>query len=363
MGRAGKVRRTPFAGLALPLVLLVVLAGGGAFFLLGKSVTLVVDEQPRAVDTFSGTVGELLTEQGVSIDEHDEVRPGLGASLADGMQVEVLLAKQITLSLNGTQRTVYVTGETVDDVLQQINLRAGRSAHVSPSRGASVEEGDLIVYRQAVNVRLAVDGETREVITNELKVGALLDNLGVTVDESDEITPPRSTRLAPKMLIRVVRVEVSRVVEEQELPFATEVQKSNEYLQGVRKVIRPGVPGLVQRTFEVRLEDGREVARTLLDTRRLRAPVTQVVVEGTRPPRSQSGIASWYHRVGMVAAHPSLPMGTEVRVTNVTNGSSVTVVINDRGPYVSGRIIDLSDDAFARLAPLGVGTINVRITW
>ena len=331
--------------------------------LLGKTVTLVVDEQPRAVDTFAGTVGALLAEEGVSIEEHDEVSPGLTASLADGMQVEVLLAKQITLSLNGTQRTVYVTGETVDDVLEQINLRGGRSAHVSPSRGASVEEGDTIVYREAVNVRVAVDGETREVITNELKVGDLLGNLGISYDKSDEITPAPSTPLAAKMLIRVVRVEIGRVVEEEELAFSTEVRQSNEYLQGVRKVLRPGVPGVVQREYEVRLEDGREVERTLVDTRRVRAPVPQIVVEGTRPPRSQSGIASWYHRVGMVAAHPSLPFGTEVQVTNVANGSSVTVVINDRGPYVDGRIIDLSDDAFARLAPLGAGTINVRITW
>lgn len=357
------MRRSRLAGLALPLVLLVVVGTAGAFFLLGKNVILVVDRAPRHVDTFAGTVGDLLLEQGLTIGEHDEVTPDPSASLDDGMQIEVLLAKQITLSLNGTQRTVYVTGETVDDVLEQINLRAGRSAHISPSRGATVEEGDTIVYRQAVNVRVAADGETRQVITNELTVGALLDNLGIAVDGSDEITPAPKTPLSPGLLIRVVRVEISRVVEEQELPFSTEVEQSNEYMQGVRKVIRPGVPGLVQRTFEVRLENGKEVARTLVDTRRVRAPVTQQVVEGTRPPRSQSGIASWYHRVGMVAAHPSLPFGTEVHVTNVANGRSVTVVINDRGPYVDGRIIDLSDDAFARLAPLGTGTINVRITW
>ena len=357
------MRRSRFAGLALPLVLLVVLGAGGAFFLLGKNVTLVVDERPRAVDIFAGTVGDLLMEQGVPIDEHDQVSPDLTASLADGMQVEVLLAKQITLSLNGTQRSVYVTGETVDDVLEQINLRAGRSAHVSPSRGASVEDGDTIVYRQAVNVRVAADGEIRQVITNELTVGGLLDNLGIAVDGSDEVTPSPKTPLSPGLLIRVVRVEISRVVEGQELPFSTDVEQSNEYMQGVRKVIRAGVPGLVQRTFEVRLENGQEVARTLVETRRVRPPVIQLVVEGTRPPRSESGIASWYHRVGMVAAHPSLPFGTEVHVTNVANGKTVTVVINDRGPYVDGRIIDLSDDAFARLAPLGTGTINVRITW
>lgn len=357
------MRRTRFPGLAIPLVLSVALASGGAFLLLGKDVTLVVDDQRRAIDTFAGSVEDLLVQEGVSIGEHDEVHPDLSAALSDGMQVEVLLAKQITLSLNGTQRTVYVTGETVDDVLEQINLRAGRAAEITPSRGATVEDGDMIVYRAAVHVRLAADGETRQIITNELDVGGLLGSLGITLDEDDEITPSLKTALSPGLLVGVVRVQVNTVVEEQQVPFTTEVQKSNDYLQGVRKVIRAGVPGVMRKTFEVRRENGREVSRKLLDQEQVRAPVRQIVVEGTRPPSSDTGIASWYHRTGMVAAHPSLPFGTEVRVTNLSNGKSVTVVINDRGPYVDGRIIDLSDDAFAQLASLGTGTINVRITW
>jgi rare lipoprotein A len=64
-----------------------------------------------------------------------------------------------------------------------------------------------------------------------------------------------------------------------------------------------------------------------------------------------------------VAAHQTLPFGTRVNVVNLANGNRVTVVINDRGPYIDGRIIDLSDDAFAQLAPLGAGTISVRISW
>ncbi len=77
----------------------------------------------------------------------------------------------------------------------------------------------------------------------------------------------------------------------------------------------------------------------------------------------ETGTASWYRRSGLTAAHPSLPLGTEVDVTNVETGRSVTVVINDRGPYVPGRIIDLSDDAFSRIASLADGTCRVRLAW
>ena len=62
------------------------------------------------------------------------------------------------------------------------------------------------------------------------------------------------------------------------------------------------------------------------------------------------------------AAHKRLPFGTKVKVTNVANGKSVVVRINDRGPFVSGRIIDLSKSAFKRIADTKHGVIDVDIT-
>jgi rare lipoprotein A len=63
----------------------------------------------------------------------------------------------------------------------------------------------------------------------------------------------------------------------------------------------------------------------------------------------------------MTAAHKSLPFGTEVRVTNLRNGRSVDVTINDRGPFVKGRIIDLTLAAFARIEDLRMGLADVEI--
>ncbi|MFI6578582.1 septal ring lytic transglycosylase RlpA family protein [Nocardiopsis sp. NPDC050513] len=61
----------------------------------------------------------------------------------------------------------------------------------------------------------------------------------------------------------------------------------------------------------------------------------------------------------MTAAHKELPFGTMVRVTNTANGSSVTVRINDRGPYVSGRCLDLSTAAFEQISSTSAGVANV----
>jgi rare lipoprotein A len=87
---------------------------------------------------------------------------------------------------------------------------------------------------------------------------------------------------------------------------------------------------------------------------------------------AQSGIASVYtegptatgERVvpsGMTAAHRTLPFGTMVRVTNTNNGRSVVVRINDRGPFVKGRIIDLTPGAAHAIGIAGLGAVTVDI--
>ena len=63
----------------------------------------------------------------------------------------------------------------------------------------------------------------------------------------------------------------------------------------------------------------------------------------------------------LTAAHRSYPLGTRVRVTNLDNGRTVVVRINDRGPYKAGRIIDLSARAARELDLLADGTAKVRV--
>lgn len=83
------------------------------------------------------------------------------------------------------------------------------------------------------------------------------------------------------------------------------------------------------------------------------------VGDGYHGQRTASG--ERFNAYGLTAAHPWLPLGSKVRVTNRSNGRSVTVRINDRGPYYGGRIIDLSHGAFAAIASPGQGVASVCI--
>lgn len=69
-----------------------------------------------------------------------------------------------------------------------------------------------------------------------------------------------------------------------------------------------------------------------------------------------------FNQSAKTAAHKTLPFGTRVNVTNTDNGKSVTVRVNDRGPFVRGRVIDLSQTAFKSIGSLEEGIIPVKIT-
>ncbi len=68
-----------------------------------------------------------------------------------------------------------------------------------------------------------------------------------------------------------------------------------------------------------------------------------------------------YDKNALTAAHPKLPFGTKVRVTNIENGKSVIVRINDRGPHTGGRVIDLSRAAAAEIGLLKSGIAQVKL--
>jgi rare lipoprotein A (peptidoglycan hydrolase) len=117
--------------------------------------------------------------------------------------------------------------------------------------------------------------------------------------------------------------------------------------------------------------------------RTMRAPALQIAVPligpplaAPRPAYRQVGVASWYgpgfhgrptasgerfDQNRLTAAHRSLPLGSRVTVTRLDTGRSIEVEINDRGPYVRGRVLDLSRAAAARLGMVDAGVARVRI--
>jgi rare lipoprotein A len=95
-----------------------------------------------------------------------------------------------------------------------------------------------------------------------------------------------------------------------------------------------------------------------------RAAETQTASQGVASfytEGTQTASGEKFDTHDLTAAHPTLPFGTRLRVTNVASGKSVTVRVNDRGPYVPGRVVDVSYSAAETLGMVGSGIAKVKL--
>jgi uncharacterized protein YabE (DUF348 family) len=349
------------------IVVLVAIGAPLVAFAGEKSVTVDIEGRVRHVHTYATSARSLLKRFGVRAGAEDLVTPN--GKLSRGAHITFRRAKPITLLVDGKPTTVVTHGLTVGEGLADLGLRPGPKDFVYPAAPTSLQRGMSVSVRNAVHAKVRVDGRLRDVVSSGATVSELLGQAGVAVGPHDYVLPGTKAKPADGMWIRVVRVQ--RVITERAnaVPFEDIVRRDPTMESGRRRVVQLGAEGLeLRRTLTV-IEDGNVLSRQLLSVKTIRLPQNRIVRIGTREPafygtgHSQDGLASWYRSDGLTAAHPSLPIGTIVRVTNTANGRSVNVRIVDRGPFVDGRVIDLSDEAFSRLASLGNGTIHVHVAY
>jgi hypothetical protein len=317
-------------------------------------------------DTRPGVQGS-TTSRSASRERGVAASPVAAVGLADASMFNVDTASEVRSVERGVG--VWVAARRGPGALGALKL----SAEAAPS---AIPPSWLVLHRP-IAVTVEVQGKDLDVMTNAATVRQLLSAMGIEPDGDDRVAPPLQTPLHPIHPVRFDRVDVRVLTVGSAVDYAVHSTTTTSLPAGQVRVVTPGARGTVERTYRVRLVNGREVSRTLLSERTSRAVVDEVREVGAapKPPpppppppqrtsHTETGQATWYDtgHSGFTAAHPTLPFGTRVTVTNLASGKTVTVVINDRGPF-GGRIIDLSHDAFAVLAPPLQGVCQVRLTW
>ena len=335
-----------------------------------KTITLVVDGRAVAITTTSSNVYDLLLRQGLTGAPGVSVAPPPTTAIANGMTVVVSPAPGAELffapAVGNPGVGVWVMEGTDVRSIGKATASSDEATASAPGVGTS----------PVVSVQVVVTGKVHDVLTNAGTAGELLSAMGIQPDADDRVAPSPSTPLLGGLTVQFVQVRTMTRVERVPIPFRTITTLSSSVAPGTTVVVRAGVPGERIVASRVTLVNGQVLARTEIAGWVSRAPVAERRVLGPAPAtggtlvaphgtHSQRGDATWYDPPwsGLTAAHPWLPFGTHVIVTDRDTGRSVVVIINDRGPFASGRIIDLSPEAFQRLAPLGRGVLHVRISW
>ena len=349
---------------------------------MASNILLSVDGQQSEVRTLAPTVGQVLAQKGINVGDHDTVVPSMASKVSRGSEISVRYGRPITVTVDGTQTTMWTTATTVEEALGMFGIDSG--AKISTSRSTTISrDGISIAVEAAHAVTVTVDGAT-QAVTATGTVADALRSAGISLGTHDEITPDLTAALTDSLSITIVRVEIRTVSKTVAVPYTTTTQNDATLASGTQKVKTPGVNGTATETWEQTVRDGQvsdEVRVSSVITTDAQAQVTLVGTKAaasaatstTAPAAGNSCDVSWYatgtktadgeafNPDGLTAASKTLPFNTMVRVTNPANGKSVTVRINDRGPYVTGRCLDLARGAFSQIASLGTGAITA--TW
>lgn len=342
-----------------------------------RDVTVSIDGRANTVVTRAGTVGDLLAAQGTVLHAGDRVVPDLSTQLRQGMPIQIVRAFSIVVDVDGVLTAPRTTRRSVAAVRRELGLPAALVALDAPKRLA---RGSRVVLRTPHSLSFVVDATTTPLTgITDLTVSDLLHARAIVLGPKDQVQPALDTRLSEGLTVQVFRLSEDEVAEDQIIPFPTDLHDDSTLAAGHTAVIQAGRNGTVRVVSKVVRRDGSIVESAEARRIVLAAPVTEILRRGTKVsgsqkpvappavgggPLFQSGTATWYesHAGSGACAHLTLPFGTIVKIVNTANGRTAQCRVGDRGPEAwTGHIIDLNPDVFAELAPLGTGTISVRL--
>ncbi|MFJ5694358.1 transglycosylase family protein [Arthrobacter sp. NPDC093125] len=264
------------------VVLSALVLGLVAFVGNNKTVTLNVDGKVSSVQTFGGTVEQVVKAAKVDLKASDRVSPSLDATVENGSVINVNLAKAVKVNLDGAEKTVSTTARDVAGLVTQLGVASSSELSVPKTAQLSVD-GSFVAISTPKTVTILADGKAAKTTTTAATVGEVLKDARVKLAAADRTSQPANAKVVSNMVVKVSRVDTSKTATvAEEIPFETLSTNSAAILKGEEKVTQAGAPGIVTHKYKLVLVDGREASRTLVSRTVTREPVTEKVTVGTK---------------------------------------------------------------------------------
>ncbi|MBE6050044.1 MAG: DUF348 domain-containing protein [Clostridium sp.] len=286
--------------------------------------------------------------------------------------VLVTMRKTIIIDVDGNKETFVTYKGTVEDALKDKNIEIVEKDKVQPSLESKIAKNDTISIKKAVQVKVIIAGEEREVLTAEDTIGDMLlaeaDNFkgeGLSYKDDDIISPAKETAITKDMNVEVVNVQEEEVKDMEDIPFETEQTVDYNKVNTFREVTKTGVVGKKEITYKVVKHNDEVIDKIRLAETPVVEPQTEcVTVGGAVEKTSRSGEkylskktlymeATAYSGGGLTATGKSVsynPGGISTIAVDprvIPLGSLVEVsgyglaVASDTGGLIKGNIIDV----------------------
>ncbi|MBW4095752.1 MAG: DUF348 domain-containing protein [Acidobacteria bacterium] len=321
------------------LVLVALVLGLVGFVGNNKTVTVDVDGQASSIQSFGGSVGEVLQRANVDVHSEDSVSPALNAQISNGSVITVNTFKKVQVTLDGAKTEVQTTSSNVKGLIAQLGLAA--NAVVNQPGDMTLASSDVIEITTPKTVRIVADGKVITTTTTAANVRQVLDAAGITVGAHDILFQAPDAPLVDDMVIQISRVNPDGTVTvTEDVPFQTTTTTDPNMFKDQKTTTQAGVVGHVDKKFKVVTVDGKEVSRTADGETVTQQPVTEMITVGGKDrPAATPAAAAPATTTG--AAAPA--MGNEAmwdKIAQCESGGNWS--INTGNGYYGGLQFDIS---------------------
>lgn len=265
-------------------VLIAVSAATYGYSSMTTEVTLSVDGKERTVSTFGDTVEDVLASADIELADRDVVSPDKDEAIEAGDKISVRYSKPIELTVDGDTSTHWVTATDVQGALSQIGTlyadsRLSTSRSMSLSRGGA--EIDVVTAKKLTFKLAGKKAVKRNVVA--LTVEEALAEVGVELDERDKVRPKRGAEVkdGDKIVYTDINVK-TRSVDDEVFNAPVKEIEDDSMFKGERKVVTEGVSGVRDVTYKIVFRNGKVLRREIVKQDVSKEPTAEVVRIGTQ---------------------------------------------------------------------------------
>ena len=259
----------------------------------GRLVTIHDRGIQSIILTKAATIGDALQEAGVSLDQSDAIEPALTEKLvASDYQVNIYRARPVIVVDGTTKQKVVTPYQTGARIAKDAGITLYDEDKTTLTRTDDIVSegaGLRLTITRAIPFTFTLYGATTEARTQAKTVGDMLQEKGITLSKDDRVSVPVSTEMTSGLAVRVWREGKQTVTVDEEVAFSTDtIQDGDQYI-GYRVIKTPGQNGSRSVTYEVIIQDGKEVGRTEIASLMIKEPKKQIEIVGAKLTNTFSG--------------------------------------------------------------------------
>ncbi|MFI5504398.1 transglycosylase family protein [Corynebacterium kutscheri] len=294
LNRVSSTRSIPLR-LATGGMLAVLAVGGTSVVVAKKDVTIDVNGERIQLATLSSDVGGALEQAGISVSDKDIVSPALSTTLAHGNHIMVKTAKQVSVVVDGKPRTIDTNAITVEELITQLEDVSINIDALALSKSADTKIGSEGLKIDVVTPKVITLNDGGKTVYTAIAAATVADVLtarGIRVDQDDIVTPALTTPVVKNMNITVDHVEVTELNGRETYEVEPTYIDDPTVYQGEETVITEPVSGERDVTRKITTTNGAESANEIVRENILTPAIAATIKRGTKEPSTAPAVAS-----------------------------------------------------------------------